>query len=37
MNIVDTDFAPLAQEFFTTDMTGLEFVERIEDAYLARL
>ena len=37
MNIVDTDFAPLAQEFFTTDMTGAEFVERIEDAYLARL
>lgn len=37
MNIVDTDFAPLAQEFFTTDMTGIEFVERIEGAYLARL
>lgn len=37
MNIVDTDFAPLAQEFFTTDMTGIEFVEKIEDAYLSRL
>ena len=38
MNIIDTDFAPLTQEFFTTpSMSGIDFVNRIDDAYQARL
>ena len=38
MNIVDTDFAPLAEEFFTTpSMSGIDLVNAIDTAYLSRL
>lgn len=38
MNIIDTDFAPITQEFFTTpSMSGIDFINRIDDAYQARL
>jgi raffinose/stachyose/melibiose transport system substrate-binding protein len=38
MNIIDTDFAPIAQEFFTTpSMSGIDFVNKLDDAYQARL
>lgn len=37
VNIVDTDFEGIAEEFFTTDMTGAEMVGKIEEAYRARL
>jgi raffinose/stachyose/melibiose transport system substrate-binding protein len=38
MNIIDTDFAPITQEFFTTpSMSGIDFVNKIDDAYQARL
>lgn len=38
MNIIDTDFAPITQEFFTTpSMSGLDFVNRIDAAYQSRL
>ncbi|MFA6690124.1 MAG: ABC transporter substrate-binding protein [Sphaerochaetaceae bacterium] len=38
MNIIDTDFAPITQEFFTTpSMSGIDFVNRIDNAYQSRL
>lgn len=38
MNIIDTDFAPITQRFFTTpSMSGIDFVNRLDDAYQARL
>lgn len=38
MNIIDTDFAPITQEFFTTpSMSGLDFINRIDQAYQSRL
>ncbi len=38
MNIIDTDFAPITQRFFTTPaMSGIDFVNRLDDAYQARL
>lgn len=38
MNIIDTDFAPITQEFFITpSMSGADFVNRIDDAYQSRL
>lgn len=38
INIIDTDFAPITQEFFTNpSMSGIDFVNRIDDAYQARL
>ncbi|MFA7119117.1 MAG: ABC transporter substrate-binding protein [Sphaerochaetaceae bacterium] len=38
LNIIDTDFAPITQEFFTTpSMSGIDFVNRLDDAYQTRL
>lgn len=38
MNIIDTDFAPITQKFFTTpSMSGLDFVKQLDDAYQTRL
>ena len=38
MNIIDTDFAPITQEFFITpSMSGIDFINRIDDAYQSRL
>lgn len=38
MNIIDTDFAPITQEFFITpSMSGADFINRIDDAYQSRL
>lgn len=38
MNIIDTDFAPITQRFFTTPtMSGIDFINQIDDAYQARL
>lgn len=37
MNIIDTDFAPITQEFFTTpSMSGIDLVNRLDAAYRAR-
>lgn len=38
MNIIDTDFAPITQRFFTTpSMSGIDFVNLLDDAYQSRL
>jgi len=38
MNIIDTDFAPLCQKFFTTPyMSGIDLVNEIDKAYQSRL
>ncbi|MCH3917230.1 MAG: ABC transporter substrate-binding protein [Spirochaetia bacterium] len=38
MNIINSDFAPLTQEFLTDkSMSGIDFVNKLDDAYQARL
>ena len=33
--IVTTDLSPITKEFFTTDMSGIEFVNQLNDAFVA--
>ncbi|MBO4809266.1 MAG: extracellular solute-binding protein [Lachnospiraceae bacterium] len=33
--IVTTDLAPITKEFFTTDMSGIELVDKLNDAFVA--
>jgi raffinose/stachyose/melibiose transport system substrate-binding protein len=33
--IVSTDLAPITKEFFTTDMSGIELVNKLNDAFVA--
>lgn len=33
--IVSTDLAPITKEFFTTDMTGIELIDKLNDAFVS--
>ena len=33
--IVTTDLSPITKEFFTTEMTGAELVDKLNDAFVA--